>query len=101
MLPHSDDSHLQTRSHDLPQFTVAAQLVPEYEEVSLSTKLSCKKIIISYGPVHLALSLRRYNLTFIVSFVDNDYQFTFTFSSGMGKLVKIHRSMRAHQPVPI
>ena len=46
---HSDDSHLQTRSHDLPQSTVAAQLVPEYE-VSLSTKIELQENI-SYGPV--------------------------------------------------
>ena len=45
--PHSD---LQTRSHDLPQSTVAAQLVPEYEEVSLSTKIELQENV-SYGPV--------------------------------------------------
>ena len=44
---HSDDSHLQTRSHDLPQSTVAAQLVPEYEEVS---KIELQENI-SYGPI--------------------------------------------------
>ena len=44
---HSDDSHLQTRSHDLPQSTVAAQLVPEYEEVS---KIEMRENV-SYGPV--------------------------------------------------
>ena len=47
---HSDDSHLQIRSHDLPQSTVAAQLVPEYEEVSLSTKIELQENV-SYGPV--------------------------------------------------
>ena len=44
---HSD---LQTRSHDLPQSTVSAQLVPEYEEVSLSTKIELQENV-SYGPV--------------------------------------------------
>ena len=47
---HSDDSHLQTRSHDLPQSTVSVQLVPEYEEVSLSTKIELQENV-SYGPV--------------------------------------------------
>ena len=44
---HSDDSHLQSRSHDLPQSTVSAQLVPEYEEVS---KIELQENV-SYGPV--------------------------------------------------
>ena len=47
---HTDDSHLQTRSHDLPQSTVTAQLVPEYEEVFLSTKIELQENV-SYGPV--------------------------------------------------
>ena len=47
---HTDDSHLQIRSHDLPQSTVAAQLVPEYEEVFLSTKIELQENV-SYGPV--------------------------------------------------
>ena len=42
--------HSEIRSHDLPQSTVAAQLVPEYEEVSLSTKIELQENV-SYGPV--------------------------------------------------